>query len=85
MPRMFRRGRVDRRRCRVGRWADGFRCDSSSLAQELKSGAAAPIDAREKGGLTLVQFAGRGHGELGPVELLLQGVKDIVIDRALAA
>jgi hypothetical protein len=84
VPRMLCRGSVDCRRSRFGRRIDCFRRDSHSLAQERKDGAAASIDPSEEGGLTLVQRLGRSHSKLGPVELLLQGVEDIVVDRALA-
>lgn len=83
MPSMFCRGSVDCRRGRLRRWIDRFRRDSHALAQERQGGAAAT--SREEGGLTLVQFLGRSYRELGPVELLLQGVKDVVVDRALAS
>lgn len=56
VPRMFRRGRVDCRRCQL-RWrVDRVRRDSRSLAQEGEGGAAPPVDSREEGGLTLDQL-----------------------------
>jgi hypothetical protein len=85
VPSMFCRGSVDCRRSRLGRRIDGFRRDSGPLPQEPEVGAVASVDSTEEGGLTLDQLLRRSHRELGPVELLLQGMKDIVVDRALTA
>ncbi len=84
MPGMFCSGGVDRRGCRLGRWSHGVRRVSRSFSQRRKGGAAASIDAREESGLALDQFdmIRRRSGELGPVEFELQGVKDIIVNRA---
>lgn len=84
MPSMSRSGSVDCRRSRLGRRIDRVRRYSCSLAQECKGGAGASIDAGEEGRLTFDQLymVRRRGSELVPVELQLQGVKDIVVDRA---
>lgn len=84
MPSMFCRGSMDCRRCRLSRRIHGFRHHSPSFSQKPEGGAAS-VDSREESRLALDQFLRRSHRELGPVELLLQGVKDIVVDRALAS
>ena len=85
MPSVLCRGSMDCRRGRLRRRIDGVSRYSSSRASECEGRAAASGGFREEGGLTLDQLLGRSHSELGPVELLLQGVKDIVVDRALTA
>jgi hypothetical protein len=82
VPSMFCSGSVDCRGSRICRRIDGVRRYSSSLAQERE--VAAAIDAGEEGGLAFDQLhmMRRRSRELGPVELLLQGVKDIVVDGA---
>lgn len=84
MPSMFCSGSVACRRSRLRRRIDCVRRYSSSRTQEHEGGAAAAFDDREEGALTLDQLhmMGRRGGELVPIELLLQCVKDIVIDRA---
>jgi len=84
VPSMFCSGSVDCRRSRLGRRTDCVRRYSCALSQERESGPATSGEFREEGGLSLDQLdmvRGRS-GELGPVELQLQGVKDIVVDRA---
>jgi hypothetical protein len=87
VPSMFRSGSVDCRRSRLGRRIDRVRRQSCPLAQEREGGAGASIDAGEEGRLALDQLhmVRRRGSELVPVELLLQGVKDIVVDRARVA
>lgn len=84
MSRMFRSGSVDCRGSRIGRRIDGVRRYSCARSQEREGGASASIDASEESGLSLDQLdmMRRRSGELGPVELLLQRVKDIVVDCA---
>lgn len=85
MPSMFRSGGVDCRGRRLGRWIDCVRRDACTLAQAAQSGALVFAAAVEEAGLTLDHLLRRSHSKLGPVELLLEGVKDIVVDRALTA
>lgn len=82
MPSMLCSGGVDRRGRRLGRWIDCVGRDSGSLAQGCEGRAIAAGSSAEEGGLTLDQFdmTRRRGGELGPVELEFQGVKDIVVD-----
>ena len=82
MPSMFCSGSVDCRRSRIGRRIGSVRRYSSSLAQERKGAAA--IDPGEEGGLALLELhmMRRRSSELTPIELLFQGVKDIVVDGA---
>lgn len=84
MPSMFCSGGVDCRGSRLGWRVDGVRRDSRSLTQERQGGAVAAHSAAEETGLTLDQLhmLRRRSGELGPVELQFQRVKDIVVDRA---
>jgi hypothetical protein len=82
VPSMSCSGSVDCRGSRIGRRIDDVRRYSSPLAQEREGATAAAIDAGEEGELALDQFhmMRRRSGELGPIELLLQRVKDIVVD-----
>ncbi len=87
MPGMFCSSGLACSGSRLGRRIDCVRDDSRPLAQQRKAGAIAAGRATKEAGLTLDQLhiAGRSERELGPVELLLQGVKDIVVDRTLTS
>lgn len=85
MPSLFCRGSMDCRRSRLGRRIDRFRRDSGSFSQARERGAAAAGGSSEEDGLAFHQVLRRSCGELRPVELLLECVEDIVVDRALGA
>lgn len=95
MSSMHRRGSVDCRRGRLGRWIDSLRLHASTLSEE-RQGRIAFTREREQFAWFAENFAARFLAfhqlhpvrrydrELGPVELLFQSVKDVVVDGAFS-
>lgn len=73
---MYRRGSVDCRRSRLGRWVDGFCLHASPFSQGRQKRIASTFHQ--------LHTIRRQDGELDPIELLFERVKHVVIDRAFA-
>lgn len=73
---MYRRGRVDCRRSRLGRWIDGLCLYASTFSQGGQKRIASTLHQ--------LHAIRRHDGEFDPVEFLFERMKHVVIDRAFA-